>query len=188
MTWNNRISIALVAFTISAFILYVVFHAPGELTDHTVQPSRQALAPARGTIDADIPEAATSVDDALVELPVDLEALPEGVNLVFHDKPEIQVGWMQRGKDILLKNHPKADHAEFRETFFHRGFKGRAMTCGEVRLSKDGKVIADFQRFIFTGGFRTRLESDVINFDILWQKQCIETLDEYFDQNALPGE
>ncbi len=117
------------------------------------------------------------------------EELPEGVNPVFHDEPGHQVVWMERGKSIVLKNHPDADNAEFRNTYFHRGAKARPVTCGEVQFTRGGNVTDEFQRFVFVGMQSTHLESDVPNFDILWDIMCVQTLDEYMrDYGNLPAE
>jgi hypothetical protein len=106
------------------------------------------------------------------------EQLVDGINPVFRDKPEIQAAWMQRGKNIVLSNNSQAESADFRNTFFHRSFNDRPVTCGEVQFSNDGAVIDDFQRFIYFGLQSSYLENDVINFDILWDKMCKQTLDE----------
>ena len=108
--------------------------------------------------------------------------IPKGVNTVFHDKPETQVSWMERGKALVIKNKPDADAADFRDTFFHRGAKARPVTCGEVQFRSDGSVIDSFQRFIYTGIESTYLEHDVVNFNIFWSIMCEQTLDEYFDE------
>jgi len=104
--------------------------------------------------------------------------LSDGVNPIFKDKPAIQIAWMERGKNILLNNNPQAESADFRNTYFHRSFNDRPVTCGEVQLSKNGIVTAGFQRFIYVGLQSSHLEHDVTNFDILWSKMCIQTLDE----------
>jgi len=107
--------------------------------------------------------------------------IPEGVNTIFRDKPEVQVTWMERGKNVVIKNKPEADAAEFQNTFFHRGAKARPVTCGEVQFLSEGTVIDDYQRFIYTGIQSTYLEHDVVNFDIFWSIMCEQTLDEYFE-------
>ena len=110
--------------------------------------------------------------------------IPEGVNTVFHDKPETQVIWMERGKALVVKNKPDADAADFRNTFFHRGAKARPVTCGEVQFRSDDSVTESFQRFIYTGIESTYLEHDVVNFDIFWSIMCEQTLVEYFDDES----
>jgi hypothetical protein len=110
--------------------------------------------------------------------------IPEGVNTVFHDKPETQVIWMERGKALVVKNKPDADAADFRNTFFHRGAKARPVTCGEVQFRTNDSITESFQRFIYTGIESTYLEHDVVNFDIFWSIMCEQTLDDYFDDES----
>jgi hypothetical protein len=112
---------------------------------------------------------------------VKIDDLPEGVNPRFHDKPEVQSAWMDRGKNIVIENYPDADSAEFRNTFFHRGAKARPVTCGEVQFLTKGNAINEYQRFIYTGVHSTYLEQDVTNFDIFWSMMCEQTSDEYFE-------
>ncbi len=99
------------------------------------------------------------------------------VNEKFDDPPEVQKAWARRGQDIVLKNHPKADDANFMNTFFHRGFNNRAMTCGEVQFLANGEVIENYQRFIYVGVQSSHLESEVPNFELLWEKLCVQTSD-----------
>ena len=99
------------------------------------------------------------------------------VNEKFEDPPDVQKAWGRRGQDIVLKNHPRADDANFRNTFFHRGFNNRAMTCGEVQFLANGKVLENYQRFIYVGVQSTHLESEVPNFELLWEKFCVQTSD-----------
>jgi len=103
--------------------------------------------------------------------------LPAGVNPLLRDKPEIQVAWMDRGKNIILKNKPDADSADFRNTFFHRNSNDRPVTCGEVQFSNDGTVTTEFQRVVFVGVHSSHLEQDVTNFDILWDLMCVQVMD-----------
>ena len=109
------------------------------------------------------------------------QEIPEGVNMIFRDKPKVQVTWMDRGKNIVIKNNPEADAAEFRNTFFHRGIKARPVTCGEVQFKSEGNVISEYQRFVYVGIQSSYLENDVNNFDIFWSMMCEQTLDEYFE-------
>ncbi|MFQ5642650.1 MAG: hypothetical protein ACE5FQ_03015 [Thiogranum sp.] len=103
------------------------------------------------------------------------DPLAGAVNERFADKPEIQKAWVSRGQNIVLKNHPTADSANFSGTFFHRGFKDRAVTCGEVQFLANGEIIAGYQRFIYSGGQSTHLETDITNFHLLWDKLCVQT-------------
>lgn len=103
--------------------------------------------------------------------------LPAGVSERFHDKPKIQVAWINKGKDTLIKNIPDIDSTNFRKTYFNRAFTGRPTTCGEVQLIKENKVVSDYQRFIYVGVETTYLESNIQNFDIFWDKMCIQTFE-----------
>lgn len=103
---------------------------------------------------------------------------PPGVNTNFRDKPDFQVKWMKHGQDVVLKNSPDAESANFRNTFFHRGFKDRPVTCGEVAFTKDNEIIDDYQKFIYVGIQSTYLENELRNFDIYWSKMCVETFEE----------
>lgn len=107
--------------------------------------------------------------------PSDVKDEFTGINEQFDDEPRIQKMWINRGQDITLKNYPAADAADFQQTFFHRGFKNRVVTCGKVQFKSEGIIIRDYQRFIYVGIQSSYLESDVINFDILWSKLCIQT-------------
>ena len=89
--------------------------------------------------------------------------LMEGVNESFTDEPRIQRAWISRGQNIVLNNRPEADAASFRNSFFHRGFKYRPVTCGEVQFLSRGEVLGDYQRFIYVGVQSSHLESDVPN-------------------------
>jgi len=115
-------------------------------------------------------------------LPIQKVNTAEGVNTIFRDKAETQIAWMQRGKDVVIKNTPDADAANFRNIFFHRGAKARPVTCGEVQFRAEGEIISDYQRFIYTGIQSSYLEQNVINFDIFWSIMCEQTLDEYFEK------
>ncbi len=103
------------------------------------------------------------------------DVLAGAVNEQFADKPRIQKAWVSRGQSIVLKNYPGAKSANFSNTFFHRGFKDRAVTCGEVQFQANGKTIADYQRFIYVGIQSSYLETDIPNFDLLWNKLCVRT-------------
>jgi hypothetical protein len=96
----------------------------------------------------------------------------EGVNLTLFDEPVMQRKWMARGKAIAVNNYPGADDANFKSTFFHRGFKNTAVTCGKVEFLSEGSVIAEYQRFIFAGLQMAYFEKNINNFDILWEKMC----------------
>ncbi|HED17983.1 MAG TPA: hypothetical protein ENI74_00570 [Gammaproteobacteria bacterium] len=109
--------------------------------------------------------------------PKQLDPLAGAVNKRFADKPDVQKGWASRGQTIVLKNHPTADSANFSNTFFHRGFKDLAVACGEVQFEAHGEIIDDYQRFIYSGGQSTHLESDIPNFYLLWDKLCVQTYD-----------
>ncbi len=109
--------------------------------------------------------------------PEQLDPLAGAVNERFADKPEVQKAWASRGQAIVLKNHPTADSANFSGTFFHRGFKDLAVTCGEVQFAAQGEIIGDYQRFIYSGGQLTHLENDISNFHLLWDKLCVQTYD-----------
>jgi len=98
----------------------------------------------------------------------------EAVDEQFSDKPDIQKAWVRRGQTIVLKNHPMADSANFSGSFFHRGFKDLAVTCGEVQFRANGKIIDNYQRFIYSGGQLSYLETDVQNFYLLWDKLCVQ--------------
>ena len=106
----------------------------------------------------------------------DIESsVPLGVNLEFYDTPEIQIGWMQRAKTVIDNNLPGyATSAEVKGSFFHRGFKDWAVTCGEVRFFRDGELVSDYQRFVFPGVQTIYYENDIKNFPIYWEKACIE--------------
>ena len=93
------------------------------------------------------------------------------------DKPKMQVAWMKRGHDITLNNYPDADSANFRNSYFHRGFKNTAVTCGEVEFLSGDEVIEPFQRFIFTGLQNSFFENRVENFEIFWEKMCVQAFD-----------
>ena len=114
--------------------------------------------------------------------PIQKQNTVKGVNTIFRDKPTTQVAWMQRGKNVVIKNRIDADAADFRNTFFHRGANARPVTCGEVQFRADGKIIDDYQRFIYTGIQSSYLEQNVKNFDIFWSIMCEQTLDEYFKE------
>jgi len=105
------------------------------------------------------------------------DPLAEAVDERFADKPGIQKAWVSRGQSIVLKNHPDADSANFSNTIFHRGFKDRAVTCGKVQFLANGHIIDDYQRFIYAGVQSSYLETDIPNFDLLWDKLCIQTYD-----------
>lgn len=107
-----------------------------------------------------------------------LDPLAEAVDEQFADKPDIQKAWASRGQVIVLKNHPTADSANFSHTFFHRGFKNRAVTCGEVQFLANGEVIDDYQRFIYVGVQSSHLETDIPNFELLWEKLCVQTYEQ----------
>ena len=98
----------------------------------------------------------------------------DGVNPIFFDRPELQAGWIDRAKSIVLKNSLSADSADFRGVYFHRGFSNRPVTCGEVQLSKGSKVLVDYQRFIYAGLTTAYFENDIKNFDIFWEKMCVQ--------------
>jgi len=87
----------------------------------------------------------------------------------------MQKAWIERGKGVVLKNYPAADAADFRQTFFHRGFKDRPVTCGEVQFRAGDTVIDIYQRFIYVGIQSSYLENNVQNFSGLWEKLCVET-------------
>ena len=110
-------------------------------------------------------------DGVLVEGDLAYEA---GVNPEMIDQPKMQVAWMKRGHGITLKKFPEADAANFRDSYFHRGFKNTAVTCGEVEFLSEGEVIVPFQRFIFTGLQNSYFERDVQNFEVFWDKMCVE--------------
>lgn len=106
--------------------------------------------------------------------------LPSGVNTEFRDLPEIQLGWMQRAKAVMDNNLPEGvTAAEVQAVFFHRGFKGRAVTCGKVRLFREEGLVEPFQRFVFPGVQTIHYENEIPNFDIYWNKVCVETSDAY---------
>ena len=105
------------------------------------------------------------------------DPLADAVDERFADKPGIQKAWVSRGQNIVLKNYPDADSANFRNTFFHRGFKDRAVTCGKVQFLANGHIIDDYQRFIYAGVQSSYLETDIPNFDLLWDKLCAQTYD-----------
>ncbi|NOX09134.1 MAG: hypothetical protein GXP22_06555 [Gammaproteobacteria bacterium] len=107
--------------------------------------------------------------------PSDIKDEFTGINEQFDDEPRIQKMWINRGQDITLNNYPAADAADFQHTFFHRGFKNRVVTCGEVQFRSEGIAISNYQRFIYVGIQSSYLESDVINFDIFWDKLCVQT-------------
>jgi len=143
--------------------------------------------------DADVPQPSQRVDTAEVQVSApgqeepsvnvpepaqdQVDAQADVVNEQFADEPRIQKAWVSRGQGVVLKNYPDADSADFRESFFYRGFKDRAVTCGEVRFQADGMIVDDYQRFIYVGGQLSHLENDVQNFHILWDKLCMQTYD-----------
>lgn len=109
---------------------------------------------------------------------VEEAALPPGVNPEFHDTPAIQLGWMQRAASVIDNNLPDyATSAEVKNTFFHRGFKGWAVACGEVQFYRDGELVQDYQRFVFPGVQTIYYENNVKNFQIYWDKACVQKLD-----------
>ena len=118
-----------------------------------------------GGVEAKV-EAEVGAEDDLANYP--------GVNMVFLDSPEIQIGWMNRASDVINNNLPPyADSAEVRETFFHRGDRDWAATCGEVEFHRDGDVAQDYQRFIYAGVQTVYYELEIQNFDLFWEKMCI---------------
>lgn len=132
-------------------------------------PIKKAL-PAKEEPVVEHPPVQPSAEQGSDELP-----LHPGVNLEFHDEPHIQVGWMDRAKTVIDNNLPDfATSAEVKETFFHRGFKGWAVTCGEVQLYRDGEIVQDFQRFVFPGVQTIYYENQIKNFHIYWDKVCTQ--------------
>jgi len=106
-------------------------------------------------------------------------ALPPGVNPEFHDTPEIQVGWMARAATVIDNNLPDyATSAEVKNAFFHRGFKGWAVACGEVQFYREGELVQDYQRFVYPGVQTIYYENDVKNFQIYWDKACVQKLEQ----------
>ncbi|VAW78696.1 hypothetical protein MNBD_GAMMA14-1844 [hydrothermal vent metagenome] len=122
------------------------------------------------TLQKKTPQSAVTTKPA----PEQQDLLAEAVDEQFADKPDIQKAWVRRGQTIVLKNHPMADSANFRGSFFHRGFKDLAVTCGEVQFRANGKIIGNYQRFIYSGGQLSYLETDVQNFYLLWDKLCVQ--------------
>ena len=109
-----------------------------------------------------------------VEEGLPASGVPQGVNPAFRDSPEVQKAWMSRARAMTLKSHDHAESADFRGTFFHRGFKDRPVACGEVALLFAGAVSEGYQRYIYVGGQISYFENDVENFQILWDKLCVE--------------
>jgi len=99
----------------------------------------------------------------------------DGYNPIFRDKAEIQIAWMHRGQSIVLENNPLAESANFRNSYFHRSFNNRPVTCGEVQFINKDASTSDFQKFIYLGLRSTHLEHKVKNFNILWNKMCEQT-------------
>lgn len=123
------------------------------------------------------PPLLTPAEDAVADSLEEVDDEADGVNTEFTDPPRIQKAWILRGQEIVLKNRPDADHAEFRHSFFHRGFKYRPVTCGEVRFLAADTIIEDYQRFIYVGIQSSHLENEVTNFDLLWSKLCVQTFE-----------
>lgn len=99
-------------------------------------------------------------------------------NPVYRESAETQVKWMKRGQQIALERFAGADRAEFRKTFYHRGFTYKPVACGEMQAWQGQKLLADFQRFIYVGTRLAYFENDVENFDVYWNKMCVETMDD----------
>lgn len=120
------------------------------------------------------------------QLASDTEQLPEGVSAEFIDSTEIQVGWMNHARKVLINNLPEnTTSANFQNVFFHRGFKGWAVTCGEVELVNDSNVVEGYQRFIFPGVQTIYYENQIHNFDIYWDKVCVQKSDAYIPERYL---
>ena len=115
----------------------------------------------------------------------EINALPSGVNPEFYDSPEIQTGWMNHAKKVLNNNLPAgADNSKVKDLYFHRGFKGWAVSCGKVQLLNGEQIVEDYQRFIFPGVQTIYFENQIDNFDIYWNKVCVETSDSYLPDSS----
>ncbi len=121
------------------------------------------------------PELTEPVNEEAESKPASGDTDNEGVNKQMRDSPRLQKAWIKRGADITLKTHAEADAANYRNAFFHRGFKDSAVTCGEVEFLAGKEVLENYQRFIFVGAESTYFESKIPNFDVLWGKLCVQT-------------
>lgn len=136
-----------------------------------------------------LPETPTAVTPAPVAIPEPEE--PKTVvessqntfttNPEYRESEETQVMWMKRGQNIALERFAGANRAEFRNTFYHRGFTYKPVACGEIQTWRDEQLIEDFQRFIFAGTKLAYFENQVENFDVFWDKMCVES-----QQDPLP--
>ena len=162
--------VLILLFIVTALAIYWKF-TPEAITIEVKEPPSESLSDAAGQL---FGKAETSVVQEINE------ELPPGVNSEFYDAPEIQQGWMRQAETVLNNNLPVGvTHAELKDTFFNRGFKGWAVTCGEVRLYSDESIVDDFQRFVFPGVQTIYFENDIPNFDIYWDKVCVQTSDSY---------
>lgn len=99
----------------------------------------------------------------------------DGVNLYLPDQPVVQLGYMERGRNIMKEVFQKENVIDVKDTYFHRGDKNHPMTCGSVKLKKADGTSAGYQRYIFAGAKSIYLESEIDNFDILWNKLCVSS-------------
>lgn len=100
------------------------------------------------------------------------------VNTAFPEPAEMQVAWMERGQEVAVELLPGANRAEFQNVFYHRGDTYKPVTCGEVQAWYNDDLVADFQRFIYVGIRSAFFETDVENFDIYWQKMCVQLFED----------
>lgn len=83
-----------------------------------------------------------------------------------------EFSWVEKGKGAISARLKDPASAEFRNTFYSKSGNVH-MTCGEVNSKNSFGGYAGFQRFISAGDASTSfLESDVKDFDVLWQKMC----------------
>lgn len=155
----------------AAGLLAIVYYWP--VTDETANKPKQQTAPLQQERMTPVQsDSSVIVDETGLDQADPLDGV---VRQQFADKPHIQKAWVSRGQGVVLNNYPGADSADFRNSFFYRGFKDRAVTCGEVRFQVNGEVTDDYQRFIYVGGQLSHLENDVQNFYLLWDKLCVQT-------------
>ena len=80
--------------------------------------------------------------------------------------------WIAQGEVAVKAKLKDPGSAEFRNVFFSRSGK-LPMACGEVNFKNSFGGYAGFQRFVSAGEAGTTfLESDVKDFDQVWNKMC----------------
>lgn len=85
-----------------------------------------------------------------------------------------EIGWMDRGMEMVKAKLKDPDSAKFKDVFFNRGSDNIPLTCGQVNSKNSLGGYGGYQRFVSGGSAElTFVEEQVAgSFAPIWKRFC----------------